>query len=148
MLQSVRGTKQFLQLRRSEVNAMIRDFGSPTLFLTFSYAEYNSADISETLKLVNGLPLDSNILQLCTEDPVTVTWQFNSKFYAFLQTVLIKGEVLGKVSNHYYKLEYQTRGAQHFHVLLWIEGAPVIKCRPCRRSAHLDTGQDHLLHSR
>ena len=36
MLQSVRGTKQFWQLRRSEVNAMICDFGSPTLFLTFS----------------------------------------------------------------------------------------------------------------
>ena len=59
MLQSVRGTKQFWQLRRSEVNAMIRDFGSPTLFLTFSCAEYNSADISESLKLANGLPRDT-----------------------------------------------------------------------------------------
>ena len=61
---------------------------------------------------------------------MTVTRQFNSKFDAFLQTVLIKGEVLGKVSNHYYKLEYQTRGAPHFHVLLWIEGAPVIGVDP------------------
>ena len=38
--------------------------------------------------------------------------------------------MLGKVSNHYYKLEYQTRGAPHFHVLLWIEGAPVIGVDP------------------
>ena len=149
ILQSVRGTKQFWQLR-SEVNAMIRDFGSPTLFLTFSCAEYNSADISESLKLANGLPLDSkpNIPQLCTEDPVTVTRQFNSKFHAFLQTILIKGEVLGKVSNHYYKLEYQTRGAPHFHVLLWIEGAPVIGVDSADKVLHLDTGQDHLSHSR
>ena len=51
MLRSVRGTKQFWQLKRTEVNAMIRDFGPPSLFLTFSCAEYNSADISDALKL-------------------------------------------------------------------------------------------------
>ena len=36
MLRSVRGTKQFWQLKRTEVNAMIRDFGPPSLFLTLS----------------------------------------------------------------------------------------------------------------
>ena len=47
VLRSVRGTKQFWQLKRTEVNAMIRDFGPPSLFLTFSCTEYNSADISD-----------------------------------------------------------------------------------------------------
>ena len=36
ILQSVRGTKQYWLLRRSELKCMIRDFGPPTLFLTFS----------------------------------------------------------------------------------------------------------------
>ena len=49
---------------------------------------------------------------------------------AFFNTVIIKGEVLGKVSDYYCKKEYQARGAPHYHVLLWIEGAPVIGIDP------------------
>ena len=33
---------------------------------------------------------------------------------------------LGKVDHYFWKKEYQARGAPHYHVLLWIEGAPVI----------------------
>ena len=60
MLRSVRVTKQFWQLKRTEVNAMIRDFGPPSSFLTFSCAEYNSADMCGALELANSLPIDSN----------------------------------------------------------------------------------------
>ena len=42
MLQSVRGTKQYWFIRQSELRCMIREWGSPTLFLTFSCAEYES----------------------------------------------------------------------------------------------------------
>ena len=103
MLRSVRGTKQFWQLKRTEVNAMIRDFGPPSLFLTFSCAVYNSADISAALKLANSLPIDSNpnIPQLCCEDPITVTRLFVSKFQAFFLEVILKGECLGKLSSYY-----------------------------------------------
>ena len=81
ILRSVRGTKQYWLARRNEVTCMIREFGPPSLFLTFSCAEYDSADITEYLKLVNGLSPDSNpnIAQLCTEDPVSVSRQFSSK---------------------------------------------------------------------
>ena len=132
ILRSVRGTKQFWLAKRNEVNCMIREFGPPTLFLTFSCAEYDSADITDYLKIVNGLSPDSNpnISQLCTEDPVCVSRQFSSKFHAIFKTVIVKGKVLGKVSNYYIKKEYQTRGAPHYHVLLWIEGAPVIGVDP------------------
>ena len=34
---------------------IIRDHGPPTLFLTFSCAEYVSSDITEYLKRVNGI---------------------------------------------------------------------------------------------
>ena len=105
ILRSVRGTKQYWLARRNEVTCMIREFGPPTLFLTFSCAEYDSADITGYLKLVNGLSPDSNpnIAQLCTEDPVSVSRQFSSKFHAFFNTVIIKGEILGKVSDYYCK---------------------------------------------
>ncbi len=50
MLQSVCGTKQYWLLRQSELKCMIRDWGSPTLFLTFSCAEYESPDITVSEK--------------------------------------------------------------------------------------------------
>ncbi len=39
MLQSVRGTKQYWFMSQSELRCMIREWGSSTLFLTFSCAE-------------------------------------------------------------------------------------------------------------
>ncbi len=47
------------------------------------------------------------------------------KFHAFFRTVILKGEVLGKVDHFYWKKEYQARGVPH-RVLLWIRDTPVI----------------------
>ena len=126
MLQSVRGTKQYWFLRHSELKCMIREWGSPTLFLTFSCAEYESPDITEFLMKVNNVPPSYNIGKLCVEDPISVSRKFSLKFHAFFRKVLINGEVLGKVDHFYWKKEYQNRGAPHYHVLLWIRDAPVI----------------------
>ena len=111
MLQSVRGTKQYLQ--NSELKCMIREWGSPTLFLTFSCAEYESPDITEYLRRVNNVPSHYNIGKLCTEDPISVSRKFSLKFHAFFRKVLLNGEVLGKVDHFHWKKEYQARGAPH-----------------------------------
>ena len=130
MLQSVRGTKQYWFLRKSELQCMIRKFGSPTFFLTFSCAEYESPDMTKFLFEVNDVPPSYNIGKLCTEDPVSVSRKFSLRFHAFFQTVISKGQVLGKVSHFYWKKEYQSRGAPHYHALVWIEDAPVIGVDP------------------
>ena len=126
MLQSVRGTKQYWFRRKSELRCMIREWGSPTLFVTFSCVEYESPDIENYLRKVNDVPPSYNIGRLCTEDPILVSRKFSLKFHSFFQRVLIKGEVLGTVDHFYWKKEYQARGAPHYHVLLWIKDAPVI----------------------
>ena len=56
MLQSVRGTKQYWFIRQSELRCMIREWGSPTFFLTFSCAEYEAQDITNYLRRVNNVP--------------------------------------------------------------------------------------------
>ena len=126
LMQSVRGTKQFWNFKRSELNCMLREIGTPTLFLTFSCAEYRSADIAEYLKLVNEVPDDYNIGKLCTEDPVSVSRQFSYKFHALFNEVIRKGEVFGRVEHFFWKKEYQHRGAPHYHALVWIAGVPVL----------------------
>ena len=126
VLQSVRGTKQFWFLKKSDVMAMIREFGPPTLFLTFSCAEYDSFDIERYLRKLNNVPDSYPMGRLCTEDPISVSRKFSQKFRDFFTTVLLQGEVLGEVTHYFWKKEYQFRGAPHYHVLLWIKDAPVI----------------------
>ena len=52
--------------------------------------------------------------------------KFSSNFHDLFNTVILKGSVLGVVEHFFWKKEYQMRGAPHYHVLLWIEGAPMI----------------------
>ena len=123
--------------------AMIREYGSPTLFLTFSCAEYDSPEIEHYLRKMNDVPLKYPIARLCTEDPISVSRKFSQKFHDFFTTVITNGKVLGKVSisisiklwtkKHMTKItvsyslpEYQGRGTPHYHVIVWIEDAPVI----------------------
>ena len=111
----------------------MREFDMPTLFLTFSCAEYDSHDIADYLKTVNNVPEGYDVGKLCTVDPILVSRQFSLKF----NKIIIKGKVLGPVDHYMWKKEYQNRGAPHYHVLLWI---PVIgvddqtKCWPGLRT--------------
>ena len=130
MFASVRGSKQYWFLRSSELRCMVRESGSPTLFLTFSCAEYDCPHITKYLRKVNNVQDSYPIGRLCAEDPISVSRKFSQKFHDFFNTVIIKGKVLGTVSHHYFKKEYQARGAPHYHVVLWIQDAPVIQQDP------------------
>jgi hypothetical protein len=100
---------------------MIREWGSPTLFLTFSCAEYESPDITEYVREVNNVPTNYSIAKFCVENPVSI---YRLKFHAFFFKAILKGQVLGIVDEH------QNRGAPHYYVLLWIRDAPLIDDDP------------------
>ena len=95
VLQSVRGTKAFWNLRRLDLECMVRKVGTPTLFLTFSCAEYKSVDISEYLRMMNDVPAGYDIGKLCTEDPVSVSRQFSRKFHVFFNSSILNGQPFG-----------------------------------------------------
>lgn len=126
MFQSVRGSKQYWYLRHSEALCMIREWGSPALFLTLSCAEYDSPEISRYLHKVNDVPDNCPIGKLCTEDPILVTQKFDQKFKTFFSTIILNGQALGKISHYFIKKEYQARGAPHYRLLLWIDDALII----------------------
>ena len=37
--------------------------------------------------------------------------------------MILNGKALGTVAHYFFKKEYQARGAPHYHILLWIDGA-------------------------
>ena len=71
MLKSVRSTKQYWFLRKSELRCMIH--------------EYESPDIINYLRQVNDVPPSYNAGKLCTEDPVSVSRKFSMKFHACVE---------------------------------------------------------------
>uniref|UniRef100_A0A1X7TTX0 Helitron helicase-like domain-containing protein n=1 Tax=Amphimedon queenslandica TaxID=400682 RepID=A0A1X7TTX0_AMPQE len=50
MLAPKRGANQYWRRVKGEVKAKIAECGSPTLFLTLGFAEYDSADIAQYLR--------------------------------------------------------------------------------------------------
>ena len=76
---------------------MIREFGSPTSFLTLSCAKYQSANIERYLQKVNEVPAESYLYlvgRLCTEDPISASQKFSQKSRDFFIIVLLQGQVL------------------------------------------------------
>ena len=98
MLQSVRSNKQYWWQRKSDPKCMVRNWGSPTLFLTFSCAEYG---VRTWLLPQEGkqCPPNYDIGRLCTEDPISVSRKFSEKFHAFFRTVICKGRDIGDVEH-------------------------------------------------
>uniref|UniRef100_A0A1X7U509 Helitron helicase-like domain-containing protein n=1 Tax=Amphimedon queenslandica TaxID=400682 RepID=A0A1X7U509_AMPQE len=47
-------------------------------------------------------------------------------FIQICNLVILQRGVLGKVEQSYVKKEYQMRRAPQYHILLWIENAPVL----------------------
>ena len=105
---------------------MLREWGTPTLFLTFSCAEYESPEIAHYLHKVNDVPDSYPTGRLCCEDPISVSRNFSQKFHNFFNTVILKGNILGTVTHYFYKKEYQARGAPHYHAVVWIQDTPAI----------------------
>ena len=66
--------------------------------------------------------------RLVQKDPVTCSRYFDFRVQQFIKIVL-KSEhnPIGKITDYFYRVEFQQRGSPHIHILIWIEGAPVFK---------------------
>ena len=134
-MRSMRGTPEYwgATLRESDLFAMVRTLGIPTWFLSFSSAELRRwPEMVETIAAQNGHCVDfhdtsdEERCEWIRSNPVTSVRIFDNKV-KLLMSELIKSSAnpIGVVTDHFYRVEFQKRGAPHIHVLLWIEGAPV-----------------------
>ena len=132
MMANMRGTTEYFSKLALDIKWMVRHLGPPTLFLTVSIAEWYSEPLLEYIRTINagkGHDVDNmTAAELCAMDPVSVNIHFHQKWQAIF-TKLIKSTtapVFGEVSDHFWRIEYQSRGAPHCHCLLWVKDAPIL----------------------
>ena len=132
MMANMRGTTEYFSKLAMDIRWMVRHLGPPTLFITVSIAEWYSEPLLDYLRTVNssnGHDLNKmTAAELCSMDPVGVNIHFHKKWQAIFSK-LVKSKtapVFGEVTDHFWRIEYQSRGAPHCHCLLWVKDAPIL----------------------
>ena len=135
-LTALRGSPPYFEKAKKDLFAMIRQLGPATLFCSFSSAETQWTHLLRILgQLVDHKSYsDSEIenlnwdyrCRLIQSDPVTCARHFYYQVNKFLSNLLLRfAEPLGKISDWFYRVEYQQRGSPHIHiVLIWADCAP------------------------
>ena len=135
IFRQLRNSPPYLEARKKDIFAMIRQLSLPTWFISLSAADTRWTDLLKMLaKLNNDAELtDADIenmtwqekTKLFQKDPVTCSRYFDHRVNEFLSTVLKSNcEPIGKVKDYFYRVEFQQRGSPHIHMLVWVENAP------------------------
>ena len=132
-MQAVRGSPAYWKKVMNDLFSMLRQVGLPTFFMTFSCAELSRwPETIETILKQEGKEADFQTLdfakkcEILRSNPVTAVRMFYHRVNALMKD-LIKSpaEPIGKVTDSFYRVEFQQRGAPHIHCLFWVENAPV-----------------------
>lgn len=113
---TVKGSVRFMQQRYQDSMAIVRHFGNPTFFITFTCNPYWSEVHAELFVDPIGAPI-----QAWRDRSDLVCRVFHLKLRALLDDVIGKDGVLGPHLAHVWVIEYQKRGMPHAHILLWME---------------------------
>lgn len=106
---------------------MTQHYGPATWSLTLSPSEWKWDDLGAYIREVNGWH-DSKLSTsaLVAKDPVSTSRFLDNKFKAMLEFIRSKDHPIGEVVHYFWRLEYQGRGIQHFHLLICIKNASII----------------------
>ncbi|XP_070191701.1 uncharacterized protein [Littorina saxatilis] len=135
VLKTLRSSPPYWQAKQKDLFAMIRQLGRPTFFATFSAAETRWLDLLRVLyRMEHSVdPTDDDLenltwqekSQLIQKDPVTCARHFDYRVQVLFRKVIMSDlQPLGKVTDHFFRVEFQQRGSPHIHCMIWVEDAP------------------------
>ena len=138
IFRQLRNSPAYLETRKKDIFAMIRQLSLPAWFMSLSAADTRWTDLLKMLaKLNDGIYYSEKELEnlswqektkLVQKDPVTCSRYFDHRVQEFLNTVLKSScEPIGKLLDYFYRVEFQQRGSPHIHMLVWIENAPTLE---------------------
>ena len=134
IFRQLRNSPAYLQSRKKDIFAMIRQLSLPTWFMSLSAADTRWTDLLKMLaKLNNGVSYTDKDIEeltwqektkLVQKDPVTCSRYFDHRVQEFLNIILKSNcEPIGKLRDFFYRVEFQQRGSPHIHMLVWIDNA-------------------------
>jgi hypothetical protein len=135
-LEKLRTSPDYIEGLRKNLFAMIRQLGPPTFFVTLTSVERLWTPLIEALYKLNAkqlnLPdfnnLDStHIAELIRSDPVTCALYYKHCTDAFRKLLQKESSIIGEVVDFFFVTEFQHRGSEHEHALIWIKNAPNFK---------------------
>ena len=140
IFRQLRNSPAYLEMRKKDIFAMIRQLSLPTWFMSLSAADTRWTDLLMMLaKLNDGIEYSETELEKLTwqektklvqKDPVTCSRYFDHRVQEFLNTILkSSSEPIGKVLDYFYRVEFQQRGSPHIHMLVWVENAPTLETK-------------------
>ncbi|XP_025265736.1 uncharacterized protein LOC112638371 [Camponotus floridanus] len=126
----LRNTDQFWRQPSNNVKCMTLHYGPATWFLTLSPSEWKWSDLGEYLRDMNPDKKKLCISELIAYDPVSTSRFMCIKFKAMIDFICSTDNPIEEVIHYFWRLEYQTRGIQHMHCMIWIKDAPVLGKSP------------------
>ena len=137
MMRTIRSSPQFWQWKKMEINAMIKQLGVPTFFITFSPAERDWHELiiivartvnGEKLKIedVEKLNLEQK-RELLSKDPVSVARYFENRMTALFKLIFNKRTIFEEnpMEDSFWRVDFQYTGSPHIHMLAWMKDAPI-----------------------
>ncbi|KAL5006836.1 hypothetical protein ScPMuIL_015642 [Solemya velum] len=134
IFRSLRNSPAYLEKRKKDLLALIMQLGLPTWFSSLSSADTRWKDLLGMLAKLDGKNYSDEEIdnldwkektRLIQKDPVTCSRYFDYRVQQFIKIVLKSNlEPIGKVTDFFYRVEFQQRGSPHIHMMTWIENSP------------------------
>ena len=126
-MKKIRGTIAYYRNSLNDLLAMLRSLGPPTLFVTLSADDLHWPEIGVLIDNLSYKDACSqgSMFSGVQQDPLMASTHFSGRFNALMKFVIDgKLEPLGRVRDHFIRVEFQNRGSPHFHILFWINDVP------------------------
>jgi hypothetical protein len=114
--------------------AMICQLGPPTFFVTYTNAKIRWIALMSSLRMLNKKYIDipknfdklefKHMGDLVQYDLVTCTHYYDHHMAIFRNLLKNDSSIFGKVNDFYFVIEFQNKGSEHDHGVLWIKDAP------------------------
>lgn len=128
-LKKIRGSGPYWAEAKQQLRDMVRKLGPPTWFLTLSCDDGHWIDMAMACGRINRKAAEALSAEqrrkLVIENPDRAAEHFDKRWKSFLNNVLLgPAQPLGRIRDHFYRIEFQMRGSPHTHSLLWTADAP------------------------
>ena len=129
-MKGIRGTVAYWKNALSDLLAMLKCLGPPTLFVTLSADDCHWPELAMLLTNCKYEEVNKHLKDLpflMKKDPYMTAVHFQRRYNALFKFILkSRKKPLGEIEDFFCRVEFQNRGSPHYHLFYWIKDIPVV----------------------